>query len=60
MNAFWYALADFFELTFKGMTWLGMNFNILLMVIGFGFTVYWIWEMYKNPDKPEHKVKAER
>lgn len=60
MNAFWYATADFFEFTFKIMELLGMSFNIFLMVVGFGFMVYWIWQMYKNPDLPEHKVKAER
>jgi hypothetical protein len=60
MNAFWYATADLFGFTFKIMEFLGMYFNIFLILVGSGFMIYWIWLMYKNPDLPEQKVRAER
>lgn len=54
MNSFFYAIADFFELTFKLMPSIGPATNLIFMAVITYFTVYWIVQMKKNPDKARH------
>jgi hypothetical protein len=51
MNTLVYALRDFFEFTFKFMPSIGAAANLVFIILITFFTVYWIREMIKNPDK---------
>lgn len=43
-----YALGDFFEWTFQILPILGNIPNLLFIVIGFGFFLYWVGQMNKH------------
>jgi hypothetical protein len=51
MNTLVYSLQDFFEFTFKFMPKIGNVVNLTFMAIITFFTIYWIIQMKKNPDK---------
>lgn len=41
-------LGDFFVWTFQFIELAGMNFNYLIILIGMGLMLYWIFQMFKN------------
>lgn len=51
MNTLVYALRDFFEFTFQYMPTVGEAVNLMFMLLITIFTIYWIVQMYKNPDE---------
>lgn len=51
MNTLVYALKDIFEFSFKFMPSIGNAVNLLFIFLMAFFTIYWIVQMYKNPDK---------
>ncbi len=51
MDTLVYALRDFFEFTFKFMPSIGSAVNLLFIGALSFFLVYWIVQMYKNPEK---------
>jgi hypothetical protein len=51
MNTLVYALRDFFEFTFKFMPSVGSAVNLIFMLLITVFCIYWIVQMFKNPDK---------
>ncbi|MEX1188283.1 MAG: hypothetical protein WED33_03430 [Bacteroidia bacterium] len=51
MNTLVYALRDFFELTFGFMPTIGNAVNLMFIFLITVFMVYWVIQMYKNPDK---------
>lgn len=51
MDTLVYALGDFFEFTFKFMPSIGSAVNLLFIGALSFFLVYWIVQMYKNPEK---------
>ena len=51
MNKFIYAIADMFEWGFKIMFSTGVIVNLLFIGLLSVFTVFWIREMVRNPDK---------
>jgi hypothetical protein len=51
MDTLAYALQDFFEFTFKFMPSIGDAVNLIFIGLMTYFTVYWIVQMYKNPEK---------
>jgi hypothetical protein len=51
MNTLVYSLRDFFEFTFQFMPTIGGAVNLFFMATITFLMVYWIIQMYKNPDK---------
>ena len=51
MDTLVYALQDFFEFTFKFMPAIGDATNLIFIGLMTYFTIYWIVQMYKNPEK---------
>jgi hypothetical protein len=51
MDTLLYALRDFFEFTFSFMPSIGAATNLLFIGIISFFIVYWIVQMFKNPEK---------
>ena len=51
MNTLVFALRDFFEFTFQFMPEIGTIVNLGFIFFLSFFTIYWIREMIKNPDK---------
>jgi len=52
MNTLVYAIRDFFEAIFSYMPAIGSATNLIFIGIITFFTLYWIRQMVKNPDKP--------
>jgi hypothetical protein len=51
MDTIVYALRDFFEFLFQFMPSIGAMFNITASAVISFFMIYWIVQMFKNPDK---------
>ncbi len=53
MNDFWYGLSDFFKATFEILPMLGNIPNVLLTIVGFVATGYWVGQMRKHKNAEE-------
>lgn len=51
MDTLVYALKDFFEWTFTFMPSIGSAVNLAFIFGITVFLIYWVVQMYKNPDK---------
>jgi hypothetical protein len=54
MDTLVFALRDFFEFCFRLMKPAGMAIDLIFIGLISFFTIYWIREMVKNPDKARH------
>jgi hypothetical protein len=54
MTSLFHAIGDFFTYSFKAMPMVGNAMNLLFIGLITFFTVYWIREMVKNPEKSKH------
>jgi len=54
MTSLFHAIGDFFTYSFKAMPMVGFATNLLFIGLITYFTIYWIREMVKNPEKAKH------